>query len=353
VLGAWILGWVLLWRVPRVPRSGTQGRVGPVTVVVPARNEAARLPRLLEALTPGLGADTRIVVVDDHSEDGTARVAARFPGVHVLAAAELPSGWLGKPWACQQGAAVALPGELVFLDADVRLTADALAAAVAERRRAGGLLSIWPYQERERPYERLSALFHVVTLMALGTASLWPPRRMRGALGPVLLTTTEDYARVGGHAAVREAIVEDIAVGRRYADAGLPVRVLGGSPDITCRMYGEGLPGLLAGWTKSLGSGVTAVSGWRVAGMVAWLTCSVGALTWAGGLPKPAAIVLACLFVAQLTLMFRQVGRFGLLDALVYPLHVLVVVVVLVRGLFLARIRRRVAWRGRSYSPAG
>jgi len=352
VLAAWILGWILLWRVRRIPRTAAPADPGAVTVVVPARNEARRLPRLLEALTVGLGAQVRVVVVDDHSEDGTAEVARRYPNVEVLAATELPEGWMGKPWACQQGAEVAAPGELVFVDADVRLTADGLLDAIAERRRVGGLLSIWPYQEVRQPYEHLSALLHVVTFMALGAASAWPPKRQRGALGPVLLTHTDDYARAGGHAAVRDVIVEDLALGCRYAEAGLPVRVVGGGREITCHMYGEGLGGLVAGWTKSLGSGVTAVARLRVAGMVLWLGCSLGALTWVGGLPKPISVALTALYVLQLTVMFRQLGRFGILDALLYPLHVLFVSWVLVRGLFHARVRRRVAWRGRFYGLA-
>lgn len=352
VLSGWILGWILLWRVPRIPRGRATGPLGAVTIVVPARNEAERLPALLEALTPGLDAQARIVVVDDHSTDATAEVARRYAGVEVVAAPELPAGWAGKAWACQVGAHAARPGELVFVDADVRLSAAALGDALAERRRRGGLLSVWPYHTVVRPYEHLSALFNVVSLMALGAGSAWPPRRMREALGPVLLTHTDDYVRIGGHGAVRDAVVEDLEIGRRYADAGLPVHVVGGDRDLTLRMYGEGLRGLVQGWMKSLGSGTLSVARLRVLGMVHWLTCGIGALSWASGLPKPLSIVLTALYVLQMGVLFRQVGSFGWLDALLYPFHVVFVAGVLLVGLFRAHVLRRVAWRGRAYAGA-
>ncbi len=78
-LGGWIVGWILLWRVPRLPRRAPESPMGPVTIIIPARNEAQRLPGLLGPLTDGLSDVAKIVVVDDHSTDGTGEVAATLP----------------------------------------------------------------------------------------------------------------------------------------------------------------------------------------------------------------------------------------------------------------------------------
>jgi 4,4'-diaponeurosporenoate glycosyltransferase len=351
-LGGWLLGWVLLWRVPRIRRGAAHDALGPVTVIVPARNEARRLPALLERLAPGLPANVRVLVVDDHSTDGTADVARRWPAVSVVPAPDLPPGWKGKPWACHTGAAAAPDGELVFVDADVRLTAPALLDAVAARRRDGGVVSIWPYHHVERPYEHLSALFNVVALMSLGAGSALPPRRMREAMGPVLLTSSADYRTVGGHEAVRGEITESLALGRRYADAGFDNHVYGGDADISLRMYADGFRALVEGWTKSVGPGAGAIHPFRMLGVSLWVFCSFGAWLWYGGLPKPWSVALSLLFAAQMYVMFRQVGRFGIVDALLFPLHTTFLALIFLWSLFRTHVLKRVSWRGRSYPSA-
>jgi 4,4'-diaponeurosporenoate glycosyltransferase len=327
--------------------------VDPVTIVVPARNEAQRLASLLDALTVALPPSAQIVVVDDHSTDGTGDIARRYPVVRVLAAPHLPPGWTGKAWACHTRAQAATAGDLVFLDADVVVRPEALLRALAFRREHGGLLSIWPYHRVERAYEHLSALFNVTTLMSLGAGSLLPSRNLREALGPVIVTTTADYGRVGGHEAVRSDVVEDLRLGRRYADAGLPVTVLGGGGDVWFRMYGEGPGALVRGWTRSFGCGTFAVSPLRVVGIAFWITCAYGAFLWMGGLRSWPAYALTALFAVQMGVMFRRVGNFGWVDALLYPLHLVFLTLVFAAGIFLAKIRHRVHWRGREVEVAG
>ena len=68
-LVGWILGWVLLWRVPRLPRSAPEEPMAPVTIVIPARNEAQRIAGLLGPLTVGLPPAAQVIVVNDHSTD--------------------------------------------------------------------------------------------------------------------------------------------------------------------------------------------------------------------------------------------------------------------------------------------
>jgi 4,4'-diaponeurosporenoate glycosyltransferase len=343
----WVVGWLLLFRVPRLPpRTPADAPLGPVTVVIPARNEEANLPLVLGDLAATRDAGVRVVVVDDGSEDRTAAVAGGFDFVVVLRAPPPEPGWIGKSWACHLGAARAGEGTVVFVDADVRFRGDALARVVATCRREGGLVTVWPRHETERLYERLSALPTLATAMSVGIGSLVPSRAKAG-LGPVMAASVADYRAIGGHASVRDDFTDDFAIARRFADTGRAVTNLGGGDEVAFRMYPHGLRALVEGWTKCLGRGMSRSQAWRVCGLVFWLTCSIGALTWAHGLPRTMSFVFGGLFALQIAVQLRQVSAFGLLDALVYPFHVGVLVVLLVLSMWMTFVRRRVRWRGR------
>ena len=133
----------------------------PVTVVLPVRDEEAHVADCLAALLDQRGIeDLRVVVVDDGSTDGTADVvrAVHDHRVRLLTAEPPPPGWLGKPHACATGAGAPRSDDevLVFVDADVRLFPDAIAAAVAVLDEHGlDLVSPWPRPLAEGLAERL------------------------------------------------------------------------------------------------------------------------------------------------------------------------------------------------------
>ena len=350
---AWLLGWVLTWRVPRLPREAppTETDDEPLTVIIPARNEASSLPNLLGDLAAHRPAGCRVLVVDDHSEDDTAAIARSFDFVELLEASSVREGWVGKTWACHTGAQAVERGAIVFLDADVRVHGDALARAAAERRRRGGLLTIWPYHRVEKPYEHLSMIFGVASFAASGAGSLLPPKRPRAGFGPCMVTTKADYEAVGGHESVKASVIEDFRLSARYADHGLPVTNLGGRGDVSFRMYPDGLRTLLDGWTKNFGTGAAAIGFLRLAAIVTWLTFAFGTLFWGGGvdyhtMPR----ILYGLFALQLYVMQRQMGNFSVLCALLYPLQILLLLAVLLRSLWHTHVRRSVRWRGREVS---
>jgi 4,4'-diaponeurosporenoate glycosyltransferase len=104
VVTGWLAGWWLFRRVPGLPRSGPEEAAAKtVSVVIPARDEAASLPGLLASLAAQTRPPDETIVVDDHSRDDTAAAAAAA-GATVLAAPALPPGWTGKAWACWTGA---------------------------------------------------------------------------------------------------------------------------------------------------------------------------------------------------------------------------------------------------------
>jgi 4,4'-diaponeurosporenoate glycosyltransferase len=317
----WLLGWVLMWRLPRLNSTARPHPGLRVSVIVPARNR--RRPGVWADLQAPATAD-EIIVVDDGSTDGTARVAARVPAVRVLTAPAVPEGWTGKSWACHTGALAAAGQVLVFLDADVELAPEALAAVVHRWEVQGGLVSVQPQHRIRRRVEALSLPFNVITMMGRGVGSLVRPRR-EWAAGPCLVSSATDYWAVDGHRAVRHQVAEDLALAEQFGGAGLPVHCLGGHDLIGFRMYRD-LPGLVEGWTKNLATGATRTPMVRGLAVAAWLsslltvalaTVSPGAPVWsvlvgdgAAGGDLAGAVLAYALVAAQLAVQARQVGRF-------------------------------------------
>lgn len=377
-----VLGWLAGWSVMGRPRtvddrpSAAPARVGltGVSIVVPARDEERSIAALLSGLCDPedrMAAPERIVVVDDHSTDRTTEIAGSFPLVEVVDAPPLPDRWTGKSWACHVGVSHLRAADerertdraaqhgatahvVAFLDADVRLDRAALAEVVAERDRVGGLVSVQPWHQTERAYEQLSCLFNVIAVM--GTA-IGSRRGATGAFGPVMVTSLADYDDVGGHDAVRSEVVEDLALAQRYRDAGRSVEVLEGGAAIRFRMYPGGVRQLVDGWTKNFATGAGSTRRWRLAAIVMWVT-SLGTAALAlddglrGELDPVLGLGLYLAFVMQLGWMFRQVGSFGPITALLFPIPLVGFVVVFLRSLWLTHVRHSVTWRGRAVSTA-
>ena len=354
----WASGLWLLGAVRRCPPAGDAGGLGDVSVVVPARDEEASLPRLLASLA-GPAGRAQVVVVDDHSGDGTA-AAARQAGAVVVPAPALPPGWTGKSWACWTGALATSRPVLVFLDADTELAPGGLAAIVGEQRRRRGLVSLQPFHRTVRGYESLSAFFNIVAMMGVDAFSPLPGRRPAGAFGPCLACARDDYLAVGGHRAVAGEVVEDVALSRRFARAGLPVTCLAGRGTIDFRMYGGGLRQLVEGWSKNFAAGAGSARPLTLLLVVAWVSGCIGAAWYAaaalagrGPVPLGPALVAYAAYAAQVWWMLRRIGRFRWWAAAAYVVPLAFFVAVFARSLFLTHVRREVTWRGRAVATRG
>jgi hypothetical protein len=353
----WVIGWLLCWRLPLLPAVPGPASRGRVSVVIPARNEAARLPRLLAALSAQVRPADEVFVVDDHSDDDTAAVAAAG-GASVIAAPVLPRGWTGKTWACWTGAGQTTGDVLVFLDADTEPEPELLARLVGAVDGSGdrpGLVSVMPYHRMERQYERLSAFFSVISLMGVGAASARRAARITGAYGPCLACRRHDYDAVGGHEVVRGAVVDDVALAQRFQACGLPVRVAGGRGAIRFRLYGGGLRDLVEGWSKNFASGAGSTPVGRFLLVFAWVV-GVGTAAQApvrevvavfAGWSGP-GVVLWIGFVAfavQLAVMLRPIGNYTWASVL-FPIPLAAWFVIFFRSIVLTA-RGEVRWKGR------
>jgi|HubBroStandDraft_4_1064222.scaffolds.fasta_scaffold147016_2 glycosyltransferase involved in cell wall biosynthesis len=223
-----------------------------VSVIVPARNEAACLADCLRSLAGQDGPSYEVIVVDDQSTDATHSIAESFP-VRVISADPLPPGWSGKCNAVWSGAKAARGQWLLFTDADTKHSPHSISAGLSEA--AGfdaALLSYSPKQEVRSFAER--ALMPVIFAELAATYRpkdvCDPNSPVAAANGQYLLIRRDVYDAVGGHAAVARAILEDVELAKRVKQAGglLRFRV---SDVVSTRMY-RSFSQMWEGWTKNL-----------------------------------------------------------------------------------------------------
>lgn len=354
LLVRWLLGWALALRLPQLP-AGRPSRRPVLSVLIPARNEAATLPHLLAALARQSRQPDEVIVIDDHSSDATAslaRQAASALPLQVFQPPPLPSDWCGKTWALHHGVRASSGELLVFLDADTEPGPEFLERLLAQHEQQGGLVSVQPYHRTEQPYEQLSVLFNLVGLMAVPLGA-----GCGVAFGPAMVTTRADYERSGGHAAVAGKVVEDWFLGHRYEQAGLPVSAWIGADQIAYRMYPGGLRDMVVGFDKNFATAAAEVRWPWMLAVLLWLS----GLFWAAwclpaallGWPlvgthaiTPNAIIYAA-FALQLLLLSRRVGRFSWIG-LVFPVPVLFFLGVFVLAI-LNLERGQVEWKGRRF----
>lgn len=357
----WLLGPIFLFRIPSCREGVARGGRRPsVSIVIPARNEEKTLPTLLGSLKGQVVASDEVIVVDDHSDDRT-RETAEQDGAMVIQSEALPAGWIGKSWACYQGANAARGELLVFLDADTVLEANGLNRIIDTHYRSEGVLSIQPYHRMRRAYEELSAFFNLVIMGAMGSFTiLGRAIKPIGLFGPVMVLTRQQYLDSGGHARVKGEILEDLAYGSQMKKRSIGTYCYGGRGTVSFRMYPDGIRQLVTGWSKGFAMGAAKTSVPVLVLIVAWITGAIGttrhlvqAMIAADASGMTVWGILHCCYALQIYWMLARIGNFRPYTALLYPIPVLFFVVVFAYSFVLMFIRRRVQWKGRELDVKG
>jgi chlorobactene glucosyltransferase len=342
---------------PAVPDPTPRSRPR-LSVVIAARNEEDDLPATLDSLLAQDYPDLEVVVVEDNSTDGTKEVIdARAPRVRRVNPPPLPSGWVGKNWACWTGARASTGAWILFLDADVRTHPAAVRTTYDWAVREGAdLATIAPRVEMKGFWERVVLPFYIQIVLTYFRAPHVNRDRSKAAManGQYWLTPRSAYLAVGGHEAVRGVVLEDVAIARCYREAGRRLRIAWGPELAVTRMYRDRHE-LFEGLLKN------------IHGFDYWTLRMVGFLAGLFGLfLLPLGLLPLGLVTGDLVLTgmgaFLYVALFGKhvgfartagapwAYGLLYPVSVGFYLVLTATSLSRGLRHRPVVWKGRSYA---
>lgn len=328
-------------RVPGSLKRGSEPEFG-FSILIPARNEEQRIGGILDSLIGEKAMIREVIVLDDHSTDRTRDVvesyADRIPGLSIISGKELPTGWCGKNFACQQLADAATGEWLLFLDADVKLDSGALSATshhiLTPSPANPGLISGIPRQVLGSFWEKL--LIPQIHFVLLGYLPMLMMRRslspgFAAACGQFLVVRKSDYEAVGGHHSIADKIHDGIQLARQFRVHGIATDLLDATHLAECRMYNNG-PEVFSGLLKNATEGMAA---WKAIFPMTFLLFFGQALPFLAGLlwvvspdlfSATESLVIGISMVLALTprLIISRRFRLGTAYSLLQPLAVLV-----------------------------
>ncbi len=364
IAGMWVTALVnvLCFRSLSDIRGGESDSL--VSILLPARNEERTLDSVLQSLTRQEYQRIEILVLDDGSEDSTGLIAERWaetdPRIQLVRGRPLPPGWVGKSHACSQLAERARGEYLLFVDADTVHSTQSVSAAMAELKRTGaGLLTVIPRQTMETFWENtLLPLLHFSTFcflpMPLVSWSKHP--RLAMANGQFMLFRRDAYERIGGHAAVRSAMVEDVWLSRLVKANGYGLAIRDGGNVVSARMY-RSLKEIWNGFSKNLFAGFS-YSLLLIAAVITFNVCTSiipfflfaaafvpgGGTDWVNG-----QVMLQVGLILMIRVALAVRFKLDLWPVLLHPLAMLMFVGIALNSVRWVLFGGGAQWKGRQY----
>jgi cellulose synthase/poly-beta-1,6-N-acetylglucosamine synthase-like glycosyltransferase len=266
----------------RLPQAVPEARLPSLSIIVPARNEAANLPRLLPSLaTISYPGSWEVIVVDDNSTDKTAQIAEDY-GTRVIQLDHLPEGWSGKTYACHHGALAAKGQWFLFTDADTahHCQGPAWAVSYAVSHQIDGL-SIFFKQNTSGVMDALA--------LSVAFAGLFVSQTTENPTlnGQYILLRRDVYERSGGFSAVAGQSMEDLALAHHLRDLNYQMPLLRSDEVASVQMYRD---------SRSLWQGLTRIG----AGSLEWMGIrSVSTVLFITALMSPILALLNALALGR------------------------------------------------------
>lgn len=342
-----------------------------ISICIPARNEERNVHACVEAVLNQDYPNLEIIVLDDRSTDATPEIlrqhAAQNDKLKVICGSDLPSGWAGKPHALYQASASARGDWLCFIDADTFLTPDALSSTYAKAIEThADMFTIMTFQILGSFWER-TVMPLVMTALSVG----FSPRKVNDpatkdaiANGQFILIKRSVYDAIGGHASVKNSVVEDKEISQQVKWNGFRLVVADGRKVAKTRMY-TSLPEMWEGWTKNIYLGLRDQAGLLWLGafgaflafmasifLPLWPLLGVVWLLNGGGWMAAAVIVEALALWAYLVYMRAKVAdtmNISPAYALTTPLGAGVFGAMMLTSAWRVVSRKGVTWKGRTY----
>lgn len=349
------------FRAPTPHQNQQVSTTSGISVLIPARNEAHRILSVLDALANSKGAIFEVVVLDDHSTDTTKDIVESFAKKHAHFRLEsskaLPPGWNGKMHACWQLAHLAKFELLLFLDADVELSSDALVrmATLADQKPGVALFSGFPKQIACTWSEKL-----LIPMMHYILLSYLPIEQMRASNNPafaagcgqLMLARKKQYLECGGHSAVKATRHDGVALPRAFRDKAMSTDIFDATDIAGTRMY-VGFKEVVQGAVKNATEGlahpkrIAIFSMLLLGGSVLPLLVMLFMITSATQHPLLPMYVIGCLLCFVPRIWVRQRFQQSWLGAILHPLAVMWFVLLQWWALGQQLLGTRVLWKGR------
>ncbi|MGN6545023.1 MAG: glycosyltransferase family 2 protein [Aureliella sp.] len=351
---------ILFRRLPPAPDDAPRDGAPSLSVLIPARNEELSIGQCLRSVLEWRWPRLEVLVMDDDSGDATRSICEEIARldrrVQVLAGHGPPSGWNGKQHACWKLAEASRGQWLLFLDADVRLTSDALPRLLEQvRSEPVDLLSGFPRQITESPSEQLMIpLMHFILLGYLPLARMrsQPGAEYAAGCGQLFLARREPYFACEGHKSIAASRHDGVQLPRAFRKQHFKTDIFDASDIATCRMYhnaGEVTVGLLKNATEGIGNWRTIVPFTILLGGAAVLpivSLVLGLIYAWGPLVLAELAVATALSLAPRAMAARRFGQ-SWLGVVLHPLSVAAFLVLQWIALLSEACGYRVRWRGR------
>ncbi len=330
-----------------------------LSVLVPARNEEDAIAACLESLAAQsgvgfqLGVEWELIVIDDGSTDRTRALAGSVAGVTVLDASLPRRGWTGKANALWSAAKGARGQWLLFTDADTIHEPRSLERALREAGKAGvAMLSYSPRQIVSGFWQRalMPLVFSELALAYPPEKVSDPASRLAAANGQFVLVQRKAYFEVGGHEAVADSLLEDVALARLVKRRKLGLRFRYAPEALSTRMY-RSLGAMIEGWTKNLAllfGNALFLAAWRMLDMVLLVALPLLMLYFYQPIARVAFVILWLRTLWRVYSRARK-SNFPAADCALSTLGLPLFSILLVRSWFHHTIKRRIFWKGRSY----
>src|SRR6056297_386114 len=353
-----ISSFILFYKFPSIKTNISEDSQYKLSIIIPARNEEKNIRLLLQDLMRQTTTIHEIICVDDGSNDKTLEVASSFD-VKTIHIKDKPGDWTGKTWACQTGADAATGDILLFLDADVRLSPNAISHLMQAYDKNQCVISVQPYHQTDKHDEQFSFFFNLIQIAGNGT-SMIGEQKCAGLCGPLILIDQQTYISIDKHVSAKKSIVDDIALGKKLKQMGFQFKLFMGSKDISYRMYGNDFKSLFQGWTKNYATGALKTS-MVVFGLVfLWVTSCIASVIivvqsiWDLNMNHfLLSMFLYCLWVLELFRVSKDVGQFKKSTIFAYPVYLFFFLMVFFFSFFKKVFKMEVAWKGRKIKQEG
>ena len=334
-----------------------------LSVCVPARNEERGVEACLHSLLNQNYPNFEVIAIDDHSTDRTGDImrnlAQENSRLKVLKAADLPEGWLGKPFALHQAFKVTQGEYLLFTDADPVFKPTALNTAVhVMRERDLDVLTLMPKAEFGSFWERAvqPVIFGFIASLTRFKNVNDPDHRSAMGFGAFLMFRRSAYEKIGGHEAGKSDVLEDVLIAKRAKRAGLKLFVADAKQLFSIRMY-FGLKEIWFGWEKNMFLAMkksVLKATYNVAVVLGfvftpYIILAINIFEQIGWLWIGMAVVGVVLVSAA---AYKTCDEMELHrnNAVLFPMGALVMAAIMANSMFHTLVRKKTKWRGRVYS---